>query len=178
MLFFIGLILGLGFSSRLRAAESAPSEAQVKAAFLLNFPKYVEWPATAFSQTNSPIVVAILDADSVASEFSSMSKGRMVDGRPIRFQRITSLEQCRGCHILFVGSGQTRKLPDLLPRLREWNILMVGESDDFLSVGGMINLALRERQVVLEVNLDSIRAGGLKVSSKLLALAAVKGGKK
>jgi YfiR/HmsC-like len=178
MLFLIGLILCLGFSSRLRASDAAPSEAQVKAAFLLNFPKYVEWPVTAFSETNSPIVVAILDADSVANEFSNMSKGRIIDGHPIRLQRVTGPEQCRGCQILFVGSGQSRKLPDLLPRLREWNVLLVGESDDFLDVGGMINLPRRERRIVLEVNLDSIRAGGLKVSSKLLALATVKGGKK
>jgi hypothetical protein len=178
ILLLIGLALGFGFASLVRAGDTAPSEAQVKAAFLLNFPKYVEWPATAFAETNSPIVVAILDADSVADEFSTMSEGRIIDGHPVRLQRITALEQCHGCHILFIGSARTRKLPDLLPKLRGLNVLTVGESDDFLDVGGMINLARRDRRITLEVNMDSVREARLKVSSKLLALATVKGGKK
>jgi hypothetical protein len=69
-------------------------------------------------------------------------------------------------------------LPDLLSKLRGLNVLIVGESDDFLDAGGMINLVRRGRQITLEVNIDSIRAAQLKVSSKLLALATVKGGKK
>jgi len=175
------LLLALAVGSMaisLRAGDAAPSEAQVKAAFLLNFPKYVEWPATAFAETNSPMVVAIFSADDVADEFSAMSARRIIDGHAIRLTRVTTVEQCRGCHILFIGSGQSRKAPDLLPKLRGLNILTVGESDGFLEQGGMINLARRDRRIMLEVNMDSIQQTGLKISSKLLALASVEGGRK
>jgi hypothetical protein len=176
-LFLIGMALGSGLLSSLRAGDAAPSEAQVKAAFLLNFPKYIEWPTNAFAETNSPIVVAVLGADGVADEFATMSEGRTIEGRPVRLVRVTAPELSRDCHILFIG-GQNRKLADSLSKLRGLNVLIVGESDGFLDAGGMINLARHDRRIVLEVNVDSIRAAGLKVSSKLLAVATLKGGKK
>jgi hypothetical protein len=161
-----------------RAGDAAPSEAQVKAAFLLNFPKYVEWPATTFSETNSPIVVGIMENEDVAGEFSTMSAEKVVDGHPIKFVRVASVPQCRECNILFVGSAAARKLPEILSSLQGANVLTVGEIDDFNERGGMINLARRDRRIVLEVNLDATRRAQLKVSSKLMALATVKGGKK
>lgn len=177
-LLLFSLALGLSFVSSVRAGDVAPSEAQVKAAFLLNFPKYIEWPAAAFPETNSPILVAILDADDVADEFANMSEGRIIGGRPVHLRRITAPEQCHGCHVLYIGSGRDWKLPNLLAKLRSSNVLTVGESDVFLAASGMINLARRERRITLEVNIDSIHAAGLQVSSKLLALATVRGGKK
>jgi hypothetical protein len=161
-----------------RAGDVGPSEAQVKAAFLLNFPKYVTWPGTALSESNSPIVVGIIDDEEVASEFSTMSAGKVVDGHPIQLVRVTSIPQCRDCHILFIGSTATRKLPEILPSLQAVNVLAVGESDEFIDRGGMINLARRDRRIVIEVNLDAIHQTQLKISSKLMALATVKGGKK
>jgi hypothetical protein len=161
-----------------KAGETAPSEAQVKAAFLLNFPKYVEWPAASFPATNSPIVVGIMECEEVADEFSTMSAGKVVDGHPIKLVRVTSVSQYRECHILFIGSSATRKLPEILPTLQGANILTVGESDEFIDHGGMIDLARRDRRIVLEVNRDATHQSQLKISSKLMALATVKGGKK
>jgi YfiR/HmsC-like len=161
----------------LRAGDG-PSEAQVKAAFLLNFPKYVEWPATAFSQTDSPIVVAFWGEEEVADEFAVMSEKKIIAGHPIHLVRVKSIDQCQDCHILFIGSAESRKSPEMLQKLRGRSVLTVGESDDFIDHGGMIGLARRERRVMLEVNLEPIHEAGLKVSSKLLAVATVKGGKK
>src|SRR5262249_39412848 len=151
--------------------EVAPSEAQVKAAFLLNFPKYVVWPPTAFSSSDSPIVVGILESDEVAGEFAAMSEGKVVDGHPIKLVRIASDSQYRECQILFVGSAAARKLPQILSALHGTNVLVVGEDEDFAERGGMINLARHERRIVIEVNLDAIHQSQLKVSSKLMALA-------
>jgi len=160
------------------AGEVAPSEAQLKAAFLLNFPKYVDWPASAFSQPDSPIIVGIFGDDPVAAEFATMSAGKAVDGRPIQLLRVTTPDQCRGCHVLFIHAGEDHKLPEILSAVRGANILTVGESDEFLNQGGMINLARHDRRIQLEVNLDATRQTELKISSKLLALATVKGGRK
>jgi hypothetical protein len=159
-------------------AENAPSEAEVKAAFLLNFPKYVEWPPEVFAEANSPIVIAIFGGDKVADLCSAMSEGKVINGHPVRLVRLTEVDQCRDCQILFVGSDESRRLPEILAKVRGSNVLTVGESDNFIEQGGIINLVRRDRRVVLEVNLDGARQTELKISSKLLAVATVIGGKK
>lgn len=177
LFFFVILALCAGVNSS-RAGNADPSEPQLKAAFLLNFPKYVEWPANTFARTDSPIVVGIFGDEDVASEFSAMSQGKVIEGHTIHFVRVTTVSQCRGCHILFVSSSVTQKLPEILPTLQNANVLTVGESEEFLNLGGMINLSRHERRISIEVNADAAHQTQLKISSKLMALATVKGGKK
>jgi len=122
--------------------------------------------------------VAILGDESVATEFAAMSDGKSVDGHPIKLILNPTAEQCAESHILFIGSGEARKTSEIVTGLKCASVLTVGESDQFMDQGGMINLALRERRIILEVNLDATRQTELKISSKLMALARVKGGKK
>ena len=171
------LALGSGATSS-RGGDTPPSEPQMKAAFLLNFPKYVEWPVSCFTEPTSPLTVAILGDEDVASQFAAMSSGKSVDGHPIELLRNPTPEQCLACHILFIGSGEARKTAEIVRQLKSASVLTVGESDEFVEQGGMINLALRERRILLEVNLEATRKTDLKISSKLMALARVRGGKK
>ena len=171
------LALCLGTDST-RAGDAAPSEPQLKAAFLLNFPKYIEWPAASFPEPNTPIVIAILGDEAVASEFAGMSNGKSVDGHPIQLVRVTNAAQCRDCHIVFIGAEETRKTAEIVKELQGTDVLTVGENEQFMDMGGMINLSRRERRIVLEVNLEATRQTELRISSKLMALATVKGGKK
>jgi hypothetical protein len=177
LFFFVLLALCSGLNSSW-AADVTPSEAQLKAAFLLNFPKYVDWPPSDFPQPDGPIVVGIFGGENVVAEFSTMSEGKIVEGHPVKFVRVITIPQCRECHILFVGSSESRKMPEILSSLKGANVLTVGESDQFIEQGGMINLARRDRRIALEVNLEATRQTQLKISSKLMALATVKGGKK
>lgn len=172
------LTLGLAGVCCSRAGDAAPSEAQMKAAFLLNFPKYVDWPSVSFAQTNSPMVIAVFGDDIVADELDAMCQHKTIDGHPIQLIRVTKVEQCRDCQILFLGSEKCRKCGELLSQFQGRDILTVGESAEFIEQGGMINLARHERRIALEVSMDPIRRTHLKVSSKLLALATVEGGKK
>lgn len=174
---FAFLALDTGLISS-RAGDLAPSESQLKAAFLLKFPNYVVWPEGAFAASNSPLIVGIFDSEDVAGEFSKMSEGKTVDGHPIQILRVNSIAQCRDCNILFLGSSAMRKLPEIIASLQGANVLTIGESDEFIDHGGMINLARHDRRIVLEVNLDATRQTQLKISSKLMALASVKGGKR
>jgi len=176
----IFLLLALALCSGINASgggDIPPPEPQMKAAFLLNFPKYVEWPADSFPGGANPIVVAILGDDNVANEFASMSDGKSVDGHPIHLIRNPTTEACLECQILFIGSDE-RKTAEILKELNCANVLTVGESEQFMEQGGMINLARRERRIVLEVNLHATRQAELKISSKLMALATVRGEKK
>ena len=173
----LALALCSGVSSS-RGGDAAPSESQMKAAFLLNFPKYVEWPASSFTEPNSPIVVAIAGNEEVATEFAALSNGKSIDGHPIKLIRNPTSAECLECHILFIGSREARKVPEIVSELKSASVLTVGESEQFMDQGGMINLALRERRIALEVNLDATRQTELKISSKLMALARLKGGRK
>jgi hypothetical protein len=175
---FFLLAVALGFGLSASRGDVEPSEPQVKAAFLLNFPKYVEWPVASFSSPTSPILIVILGDEKVATEFAELCEGKVVEGHPIKLIRNPTAAQYLECHILFIGSNEPRKTTEIVSQLKLASILTVGESDQFIDEGGMINLALRDRRIVLEVNLDATRQTELKISSKLMALATVKGGKK
>jgi hypothetical protein len=161
------------------AEEAMPTEFQVKAAFLINFPKYVDWPANAFAETNSPIIVAIWGDENVANEAQNMiGTGRIISGHPVVLKRIAREEEInRDCHILFIGASERLRLPSILEKIRGEKILTVGESDDFLEQNGIINLARQGRKIRLQVNLTAAGNAQLKISSRLLVAADVVKGK-
>ena len=154
-------------------AQEWPSETQLKAAFLVNFPKYVEWPSGMFVETNSPIVVAVLGEGNLDGELRKMTETKVIKGRPGIFRRLTADDDCSGCHVVFISAEQQRRSAGSVARLKDASILTVGESDDFLENGGMINLARRDRKIALEVNLAAVGKARLKISSKLLSVASV-----
>lgn len=172
--FLVVLVLwGLSCSSSLRAADpSALPEFQVKAAFLINFPKYVDWPAEAFAETNSPIVIAVLGESRVTDELEKGITGRTINGRAIVLKHLVAGEPLDACHILFIPAAE-KHASVILARLKDAGVLTVGESGDFLDSGGIINLARRDQKIALEVNLPAAGKAGIKISSKLLNVAQV-----
>jgi hypothetical protein len=173
----LALMLALLAGARGGFAENALPEPQVKAAFLVNFPKYVDWPVDAFAQTNSPIIVATLGETDLGDHLRKMIQGRTVNGRPLHFKVIAENDPGRDFHILFIPDSARRRLPAVLEKLKDSPVLTVGETDDFLARGGVINLTRRDQKVRLEVNLPAARQAGLKISSKLLSVADVVKGK-
>jgi hypothetical protein len=161
------------------AEEAMPTEFQVKAAFLINFPKYVDWPTNAFAETNSPITVAIWGDENVANEAQNMiGNGRIISGHPVVLKRIAREEEInRDCHILFIGTSERQRIPSILEKIRGEKILTVSESDDFLEQNGIINLARQGRKIRLQVNLTAAGNAQLKISSRLLVAADVVKGK-
>jgi uncharacterized protein DUF4154 len=170
----VGWIAGTSVSS---AEEPLPSEYQVKAAFLINFPKYVDWPAEAFAGTNSPIVVAVLGETRVTAEIQKIIAGRTVNGRAIVLKRLASGEASGVCHILFISAAEQQHSPSLFTQLKDTSVLTVGESDDFLERRGIINLVRRDQKIALEVNLTTADKARIKISSKLLGVAGLVKGK-
>jgi hypothetical protein len=169
----LAMVLTLMVFAVVAKAESAPSESQVKAAFLLNFPKYVEWPAAAFAATNSPLVVVILGNPGMAEEFAKMSADKTVNGRSLVLStEPPTADDPKGCHILFI-STTTRRPTEILAGLKGRSVLTVGDDEKFLEQGGMIRLARREQNVRLQVQLAAAQQAQLKISSKLLSIADV-----
>jgi hypothetical protein len=173
-----GVSLTIGTSVTL-AAEDAPLDFQVKAAFLVNFPKYVDWPSAVLAETNTPITVAIFGDDNVAGEFDNMIQGgRTVSGRPVRLKRITKEDQIGAdCQIVFIASSERQRVPAILEKVKGTGILTVGENEDFLQQGGIVNLVHRDRKIRLQINLDAAREAHLKISTRLLVAADMVKGK-
>jgi len=169
----------LGGVRTARAEGEVVLDYQVKAAYLLNFPKYVDWPAGTLAETNSPITVAIFGDSDVAGEFGKMIEaGKRIGGHPLVLKRISKEEEItKDCQIVFIAISERARMQSILDRLKDSNVLTVGESDDFLASGGVINLVHRDRKIRLQVNLVSAEKAHLKISSRLLVVAEVVKGK-
>jgi hypothetical protein len=177
-----GLLLGLALA--LAAAPGAPAiadphrveEYKVKAAFLYNFSKFVEWPANAFPDASAPFVIAVLGDDPFGDALDIL-KGKTVQGRPVVVRRVASLADMGRVNILFVSSSVKSRLGSVLPAAEKVHALTVGDTQRFRSQGVAIQLVRDGDKIGFEVNLEASRRAGLVISSKLLGLAkAVSGG--
>ena len=153
------------------ADDDVTLEQRVKAAFLYQFAGYVEWPPQSFAQAGTPVTIAVLGADSLAAELSQVVTGRTVGGRQVTVKRVKPGESLAGVHILFIGQAESARLAQLAQTPKPRSILTVTESDGALAQGSMINFVLVDRRVRFEVALDAAEKNGLRLSSRLLAVA-------
>jgi hypothetical protein len=153
------------------AQAQQASEAAVKAAFLYKFPGYVEWPAAAFAAPDSPFVIAVAGADEVAAELEKLVPGRSIGARRIVLRRLREGEPARGAHILFVGRGDAAGRALLKAAQAQPGTLPVADFERGLELGAVINFVAYEDRVAFEVSLENAERCGLRVSSRMLAVA-------
>ena len=153
------------------AEDGATLEQRVKAAFLYQFAGYVEWPANSFAQADTPVTIAVMGADPLAAELKQLAAGRTVGGRPVAVKPVKPGEPLAGVHILFIGSAESARLAQVVQSAKPRPVLTVTEADGALSQGSMINFVIVDRRVRFEVALDSAEKNGLRLSSRLLAVA-------
>lgn len=154
------------------AQDSAISEYQVKAAYLYNFTKFVEWPAESFASASTPYQICILGKDPFREALQDLTRGKVVNGRGFQiFVGVTDSAQAARCHILFVSTPANRQFQRMLQALQGRSVLIVGESEGFARQGGMINFVLEGSRVLFEVNRKAAEQAGLKISAKLLSVA-------
>ncbi|HZS46541.1 MAG TPA: YfiR family protein [Blastocatellia bacterium] len=149
----------------------AISDSQVKAAFLYNFAKFIDWPADAFSSDSSPIVIGVVGNDPFGGALEQTTSGRSVNGRPIAIKRLRLGQDLRDCHILFVSVSEKRQLTAVMLSVKQASVLTVGDMDEFIDEGGVIRFLLEGDRVRFEINLAAAERARLKISSKLLSLA-------
>ena len=165
-----GLILLSGF--RGPAQDAAPTEYQIKAAFLYNFAKFVEWPAEAFATPTSPIVIGVLGDNVVfGDDLEQAINHKILNNRPLQFKKCDSVMAATNCHILFISASEKAGFPKILEGLRGSNVLTVSETGQFIEAGGMINFVIEENKIRFQINDEAAKKAGLKISSKLLRLA-------
>lgn len=152
-------------------AQTQPTEYQIKAAFLFNFAKFIEWPPAAFPQTNSPIVIGVLGKNVFGTDLESTIRNKTVNGRPFEFKTFDSLTEATNCQILFISPSKKDDFANILKGLQNSSVLTVSETDEFIKAGGMINFVIQDNKVRFQINDDAAKKAGLKISSKLLTLA-------
>lgn len=155
-------------------AQPAPrSEYEIKAAYLYNFARFVEWPSEAFSDSAAAIVFGVLGANPFGGALTRTLAGKDIDGRPVIIAAYRRAAQVDSCHVLFVGRSESEDLGRILQTLQGNPVLTVGEDVDFARRGGIIQFVLRDNKVRFEINLRAATAARLRMSAKLLRLATV-----
>ena len=165
------IFLGMLLTARARGQEI--DEYQVKAAFLYNFAKFVEWPSQAFKTSQDPIVVCVLGHNPFGNALQEVIRGKSVDGRAFAFRQVANAGEADTCQILFVSSAEAKHFRSLCGNLKPAGILTVGEAQGFAANGGVINFKLDDGRVHFEINVDAAERAQLHISSKLLSLAQI-----
>jgi len=164
----VGLVLCSGKGP---AQESGPTEYEIKAAYIFNFAKFVEWPTKAFSQPSSPIVIGILGENPFHKDLEDTIRDKTVDDHPLVVKEFPSPAEPTNCHILFINSSEKARLPQILKDLNGASVLTVGEMDGFTEAGGMINFVREGTKIRFRINNTAATKVKLKISSKLLSIA-------
>jgi hypothetical protein len=157
-------------TSRAEAATSV-KEAQIKAAFLYNFTKFVEWPEASFAQPADAFVVGLFGDSVLQQALEATVKDRRVNGRNIIIKRVVTPMEARAVHVLFVESSEEASFGDVWQKIAGNTVLLVGESPEFLASGGCIRLILDEQRLRFEINASAAERARLRISSQLQKLA-------
>jgi hypothetical protein len=160
------------------AVAAAPTEYQVKAVFLFNFSRFIEWPASTFATPDAPFVMGVFGHDPFGADLDRVVKGESVNGRPLVVRRVQSVADAAACQILFIHQSEDRRLSEVLSALDRHSTLTVSDLPGAAQRGLMIRLVTENGRVRMRVDLESARAAALVISSNLLRAAeVVKGGR-
>ena len=154
---------------------AAQREYQVKAVFLLNFARFVDWPADAFASETAPLELGVLGQDPFGGYLDDAIRGENVNRRPIVVRRFQHLEDITTCHVLFIARSEASRLEQVLAALDGRGILTVSDAAGFADKGGMIGFVKHNEKVRLQINLDAARDSRLTISAKLLRPSEIVG---
>lgn len=153
--------------------QDSAGEYELKAAMLFNLMQFVEWPPSAYSNSRAPTVLCILGWDPFGNSLTSLVTSKFINGRPVQIRHVKEINGAPACHVLYISSSERNRLVQILSGLKESSVLTVGEMGQFAARGGMVQFALDERRVLLEINLDAASRGDVKISSRVLAIARI-----
>ena len=149
-------------------------EYQVKAVFLEQFTRFVEWPeSSAVADTTLPFVLGVIGDNPFGALLESVYEQRRIKKKPVELRYITDLDEIPQCHLLFIAGSAADRLPEILARTADLPILTVADSEGFAQRSVLINLYLSGETVKFEINEKAVRSSGLAFSYLLLNLARV-----
>jgi len=150
-------------------ASKADQEHEVKAAFIANFIKFIDWPD--LGAPGSKFIVGVYGADDYGNTIDIALSGRSISGHPIVVQQIHSDSEIKKCRIVVSGATSEDRIYHLERLCDGTGTVLIGDSDDFARYGGAIGFLVLNSQVRFDVNLDAVKRSGASISSKLLSLA-------
>ena len=165
------VLCGMAFTAG--AQDSGFDEYQVKAAFLYNFAKFIEWPPGTFAKSADPIAICIVGQNPFGSTLEDMVQNKKLGERGFAVHHLADTQQGTRCQILFIGAAEAKRTRALLEPLKGAWVLTVGETSDFTAQGGIIVFKLEGPRVRLQIALQTAGEAHLRLSSKLLSLAEI-----
>lgn len=188
-LIVLALVLFMAAIAPKARADSAQSlEYQVKAAFIYNFIKFVDWPKGKLADSNEPVIIGIVGKDPFGNAFAPV-KDKDDKGRKVTIKRFKSFQELKGsngndqgelnrqieamrkCHLLFVCPSESERIPDIIASVKGHSVLTVADTQGFLEAGGIINFIMEEQKVRFEINVATAKQAKLQIRSQLLRLA-------
>jgi hypothetical protein len=149
-------------------------EYAIKAAYLYQFGRYVQWPSKAFPNGDAPLVIGVLGENPFGTVLEEIARTKRIDGRQIIVRQFANLQDYSPCHILFLSASLSpEQKAAAIKKARKSGILIVGEEPGFAEQGGMVNFFVDENRVRFEINVAVASQEQLKISSKLLSLAKI-----
>lgn len=157
---------------------------KVKAAVLLNFLRFTDWPEASFAKPDAPLVVGIVGDDPFGTVLDKTFEGKTAGNRSIRIVRLAgtgqgkaTAAQLKECHLLFIAKSEKARVKEHLAAVAGSATLTVSDTDGFSAAGGMVELGLADGKVTFSINRKAAEASGLKLSAKLLQLGRIVEGK-
>jgi hypothetical protein len=152
-------------------AQDALREYQVKAAYLFNFLKFVDWPGQSSGDAPGPWLICVVGENPFGSDLAQVISGKSAQGHELQVKDSLATADLHACHILFISASEKKRLPAILAALKGFSTLTVGDMENFTGSGGMIQFVAEDGRVRFVINVGAASGAGLKVSSKLLSLA-------
>jgi hypothetical protein len=152
-------------------AQSKPNEYQVKAAYLYNFGRFIEWPTSATAAKGDPFTICVLGQDPFGPALNTALADEAINGQNVVARRIPSPQDAVNCRILFISASEGDRLKQILAILGDASVLTVSDLPQFTQRGGMVQLVLDGNKVRFEVNLTPVERAHLAMSSQLLKVA-------
>lgn len=153
-------------------AKPKSKEYHIKAAFLLNFVKFIQWPSHALSDTSTSLNINILGYDPFNEALDTI-ENKIVKNKKLVIKRISRIEEMKECQILFISTPEKKIMSEILSKIKDRPILTVSETNDFCQSGGIINFIAVNNKIRFEINVEAAKRSDLIISSKLLKLSKI-----
>jgi hypothetical protein len=160
--------------AKVLCAPRVANEYDLKAAFVFNLVKFIEWPAAKFSAENSPLIIGVI-GDEALDHFTRAFQEKSINQHKLLVRRLDPATNAPECHVLFISRTEQQRASEMAKAGCHAQALTVGETDQFLELGGMIGFRLESDELRLEINDRCVHEAGLQITASALSALVNKG---
>lgn len=154
------------------ASAQNATEATLKAAFLLNFIRFVEWPTDVLG-ASAPITTCVVGAPAVAAVLTQVAKGRSINGHQVVVSNLALDGPLTACHVVYAAGIDVAATRQLVRSLAGAAVFTVSDFERFAAFGGVTNFVADDTRLRFAVNVEAARRARLRLSAPMLALATI-----